>query len=822
MTTETVPDAHPAAQFEPVAHGDLRWVGRRVQRVEDAYLLTGRGEFLDDLEPRGTLHFAFVRSAVPSARIASLNASAALAMPGVVACFDASDLGNLGLRTALERPDFVATEMPALARDRIRHVGEAIAVVVATSPYAAEDGAEAVVVEYDELPAVASVDAALAEGAPLVHDEAPGNLLLDASMSFGDDIDAMFESAAHLVEAEIATGRLSALPLEGRGVLAAYDERSSRVILESSTQVPHLVRTGVAEALGIEESHVQVVVPDVGGGFGQKCVVAREEVVAAALCRRLRRRVKWVEDRREGLISGFQSREQHFKLRGAFDADATLLALEAEIWCDVGAYSCYPFSCAVEVLMAANELPGPYRLQRYRVRSRGVATNKTPIAPYRGVSRPQAVLAMERLMEVAADQIGIDRLELRHRNMISRDEFPYRNVVGALYDPGSYRESLTVCAGLFDEKEVAELRREAQVRGKLLGLGFACFVEPTAYGTASFAARKMTIVPGYEQATVRMDASGSVVVMVGTLSHGQGHATTYAQIVAERLGIDLARVRMVQGDTTAVPHGWGTFASRSLVAAGGALARASDDLASILRRIAGHVLEAAPADIELSDGRASVRGTPSAGVAIDELARVAHYRANTLPPDLGRGLEVIATFDPEGTYSNATHAALVELDPETGMVTIRRFAVVEDCGVMINPMIVDGQVAGGVTQGIGSALFEEFVYDETGQPLSGSLMDYLAPTATDVPRIEIHHLETPTDRTPLGAKGMGEGGAIGSPSAILNAVNDALRGLGAVARTPIRPEDVVAAIAGTALEPPRADAAGSRDLSLQVRPGGAT
>jgi carbon-monoxide dehydrogenase large subunit len=760
--------------------------------VEDRYLLTGRSSFVDDLSPYGSLHLAFVRSDVASAEIVSVDVSAALRTAGVVVVLDGRDLADLPpLRAVLDRPEFVQTDLPILARERVRHVGEPVAVVVAETLHAAEDGAEAVVVEYRHRQAVASIDAAIATGAPLVHEEATGNILLDFSSASSALIDEVFAGAAHVVEASVSTGRLTALPLEGRACLATFDERTGQVILHSSTQVPHIVRTGVALSLGLDEHRVRVISPDVGGGFGQKCVVAREEVITAALARRLRRPVKWTEDRREGMTSGYQAREQRYFLRGAFDAAGRLLGLDADILCDVGAYSCYPFSCGVEVLMAANELPGPYRLGSYRVRSRGVATNKPPIAPYRGVSRPQAVLAIERLMDVAGAATGLGPIEVRDRNLVGAGEFPYRNVMGASYD-----ESLARCAEELSYTAFRKSKEEARASGRMIGIGFATFVEPTAYGTATFGARRMTIVPGYEQATVRMDASGSVIVLVGTHSHGQGHATTYAQIIADRLGLDIGRIQIRQGDTELVPHGWGTFASRSIVAAGGALTKACDVLAGELCRIAAHLLEAAPTDVRLSEGRAEVLGTPSAFISIDELARTAHHKSDMLPPELGRGLEATESFDPEGTYSNATHGALVELDRETGAVKLLRLVVVEDCGVMINPMIVDGQVAGGVVQGIGSALLEELVYDAEGQPLATTLADYLVPTATDVPRLEIHHLETPSSRTTTGAKGMGEGGAIGAPAAILNAVNDALSGYGEIVRTPIRPADVLAAMRG--------------------------
>jgi aerobic carbon-monoxide dehydrogenase large subunit len=797
--------AAPAVGAPPGTAPAGRWIGQPVRRVEDRYLLTGRGRFVGDLEPSGTLHLALVRSYVASATIDAIDASAALSLPGVAAVITAADLAGVApLRGVLARPEFVATDMPILAADRVRHVGEPIAAVLAESAYLAEDAVELVQVSYRELPAVATAGEALAPGAAAVHEAAPGNVLVDVTPMSSPGLDGIFAAAAHVVEVAVSTARITAAPLEGRVCLAAFDERTGQVVLQTSTQVPHTVRTAVALSLGMDEHQVRVISPDVGGGFGQKCVVAREEVLTAAAARLLRRTVKWVEDRREGLTSGFQAREQFYRLRGAFDAGGRILGLDADVRCDVGAYSCYPVTCGVEVLMAANELPGPYRVQDYRVRSRGIATNKTPIAPYRGVSRPQAVLAMERLMDEAGRATGLGAVEVRDRNLIDASEFPYRNVMGASYDAGTYRESLAQCAGLLGYGDWPAEQARARAEGRLAGLGIACFVEPTAYGTASFGLRKMTIVPGYERATVRMDPSGSVIVLAGTHSHGQGHATTYAQIVADALGIDPDRVRLRQGDTELVPHGWGTFASRSIVAGGGAIARASADLAGQLREIAAHLMEAAPADLELAGGKAQVRGDPATSVPIAELARTAHHAAHLLPDGLGRGLEATASFDPEGTFSNATHGALVEVSPSTGAVQLIRYVVVEDCGVMINPMIVDGQVAGGVAQGIGAALFEELCFDESGQPVSGSFVDYLVPTAADLPEFEIHHLCTPTPRTPTGSKGMGEGGTIGAPAAVLNAVNDALAQVGAhVERIPIRPADVVAAIAAaTGSDPP--------------------
>jgi carbon-monoxide dehydrogenase large subunit len=777
------------------------WVGRSLRRVEDAYLLTGRGKFVADDDPPGTLHMAIVRSDAASATIESIDASAALALPGVVAVITAADLGDVApLRGVLDRPGFVATDMPILAKSQVRHVGEPIAAVLAQSAYLAEDAAELVDVTYSSRPAVMSIDAALAPTAATVHDAASGNLLVDYSATATTtSIDEVFGAASHVLEIELSTGRLSAAPLEGRACLASFDERTRQVLLRTSTQIPHTVRTAVSLSLGLDEHLVRVISPDVGGGFGQKCVVAREEVLTAALARLVKGSVKWVEDRREGLTSGFQAREQRYRVRGAFAADGELLGIDADIWCDVGAYSCYPVTCGVEVLMAANELPGPYRIRSYRAHSRGVTTNKTPIAPYRGVSRPQSVLVMERLMDEAGRVTGLGSARIRDRNLVDASEFPYRNLMGATYDRGTYRESLALCQEILDYDGWPARQARARAEGKLAGLGLACLVEPTAYGTASFGLRKMTIVPGYERATIRMDPSGSVMVMVGTHSHGQGHATTYAQIVADAIGIEPGRIWLRQGDTEVVPHGWGTFASRSIVAGGGAIARASSVLASQLRRIAAHLMEAAADDIELVGGQAQVKGDSATSMPIEELARVAHHAAHLLPDELGRGLEATESYDPEGTYSNATHGAVAEVSPDTGGVRLVRYVVVEDCGVMINPMIVDGQIAGGVAQGIAAALLEELCFDSAGQPVSGSFVDYLLPTASDVPDIEIHHLETPSPRTPTGAKGMGEGGTIGAPAAVFNAVNDALAQVGArVDRIPIRPADIVAAIAAGA------------------------
>ncbi|GAA4831000.1 xanthine dehydrogenase family protein molybdopterin-binding subunit [Saccharopolyspora rosea] len=768
-----------------------RWVGARLRRREDRRLLTGRGCFVDDLERASALSAAFVRSPLAAADIDAVDLTAVTEVDGVRAAFAAADLGLSGLVALLERDEFTPTTMPVLAADRIRYAGEPVAIVLADDPYTAEDGVELAAVDYTARRAVTSVDEALAEGAPRVHDELVANAFLDLT-PFDDDVDDVLTTAHCVVETTVDSARQNALPLEPRGCLAEWSDRDDQLVVHISTQVPHQVRTAVARCLGLSERQVRVIVPDVGGGFGLKCVVGREEIAVAAAALRLRRPVKWIEDRREGLFASFHGRQQHHRARAAFDADGRILALDAEIRCDVGAYSVFPFTSGVEPLMAAHEMPGVYRVPRYRVRARGVATNKAPTAPYRGVSRPQIVLVMERLMERAARRLGLDAVEVRRRNLI--DTFPHTGVNGITYDPGSYRESLDLCERRLTDEGWPRRRADPD---RTIGIGYACFNERTGYGTEAFAQRKMSVVPGYDISEVRMDPGGQVTVTTGTSAHGQGHETTLAQIAADRLGLHPNAVKVRQGDTDLVSYGWGTFGSRSAAIGGGAVRQAADRLAERIRTVAAHLLEADPDDVELDDGRCRLRDDPDRSVPLASVAETAYLRSHRLPKGTEPGLSGQAVFDvlTSGTFSNATHGAVVELDRRTGAVRLLRYLVVEDCGVVINPDIVDGQVRGGVAQGIAAALYEAIDYDADGQPTAGSLMDYLVPTAAEVPEIDVEHLETPCAFTETGAKGMGEGGTIGAPAAVLNAVNDALRGTGVeLDAVPVRPEQVQRAL----------------------------
>lgn len=795
--TTTVPD--PSS--EP-----MTWVGRSLPRVEDPAIVRGWGNYVADIAARDTcLYAVFIRSTVASGRIVSVSA------PHDVELVTARDLdGVRPIAPVLTRPDYVRVEMPILAHDVVRFTGEPIALVLAPTQAAAEDAAERVEVEIEPLPPVLDAAAAVQEGSPLVH---PGpfptdpNTVVDGRLTT-DGYDEALATAHRVLRIQVSCSRQSAMPMEARAAHVAYDRASGRATLSATTQMPHVIRTGICDSLGIPEDQLRVVAPDVGGGFGAKMALAREDVVLVHVARRLRRNVAWIETREENFMASWHSREQTYDITGAFTEDGRLVALGADIVADVGAYSCYPVTYGVEPLMAFAELPGPYQVQEYSVRSRGVLSNKCPIAPYRGVSRPVQTLAMERLMDVAAKELGIDRVELRYRNLVRA--FPHRTPTGLVLDASSHVESLEKAVEVIEVADFEERQRAARAEGRYLGLGFSCFAERTGYGTPAFASRSMAITPGYEQVQLGFDPSGNVVLRIGASPHGQGLRTTLAQVVADELGVDPSIVRVVHSDTDATPYGWGSFSSRSMVIAGGATKLAGTQLRDKVSRIAAARLECAVEDVEVRDGKAWVRG---AGVSIElaDIARFAHHSSHLLPEGDDPGLEVTAAYDPGGTFSNACHVAEVEVDPSTGAVTINRFVVVEDAGVLVNPAIVDGQVHGGVAQGIANALYEELIYDDRGILVTTSFMDYLPPTMNEVPHIEIHHLQTLSDFTVTGAKGVGEGGTIGAPAAVLNAISDALAPLGIEAfHIPTTPHMIRQAIRTAQADSPATGASPSR------------
>ena len=760
----------------------MRWVGRPLPRYEDPVLLQGRGRYTAD-QARGARILRFVRSPVARGRILTVNA------PQEVPVITAAGLGGVKpICPRLDRPDYVAVAQPILAAERVTYVGEPIAAVIADTAAEAEDLAERVTVEIDAETPVVTLDEALAPNAALVHHTAAGNTLIDAQFETRG-VTAALAAADQVVEFTFTSGRQAAVPLETRGAVAAFDPASGRVTLSASTQMPHLLRTGIADVLGIPESELRVIAPEVGGGFGQKMPLIPEYVVVVWAARRFACTVAWIEDRLENLTASFHARDQRLHLRGTFDADGRLMALDADVLCNVGAYSSFPVTCGVEPLMALADLPGPYRVPEYRARARGIASNTCPMAPYRGVSRPVITAAMERLMDCAAARLGLDTLEIRRRNLIA--EFPYTSVTGVVHDPGSYREAMEAAAEVVDIAQFRARQQTARAEGRWFGLGISVFAERTGPGTPAFAARRMVITPGFERVELIMDPSGFIEARIGSSPHGQGLKTSLAQLIADEIGIMPDEIRVVAGDTDRSPYGWGTFASRSLVIAGGACKLAAATLRERVQMVASQILEAAASDIEIADGRAFVRGT-DLGVEVRQLARAAYHQSDRFPAIAETGLSAMATYDPYGTFSNACHMAIVAVNIVTGQVQIEWFVVVEDAGRLINPMIVEGQIHGGVAQGIANALYEEVIYDDAGNVLTGSLADYLVPTTAEIPKIEIHHLETLAEASITGAKGLGEGGTIGAPAAVLNAASDALAPFGiGVFEMPITPQRIM-------------------------------
>jgi carbon-monoxide dehydrogenase large subunit len=770
-------------------------IGASLPRKEDARHLTGRGQFTADIRMPGTLEVAFLRSPHAHARIRGI----AVPPEAKGRVFTAADLPRIRpIRITTQAAGAKSPLWPPLATDTVRYVGEAIAACLAPSRAEAEDLAQSLDVAFEVLPTVVDAARERQGGRALVHESWGDNLYLERVVE-GGDITAAAEAAAITVSRDFRMNRQSGLPLEGRAVIAWRDHRLDEVVVHASTQVPHTMRVALAEFLGLEERTIRVVAPDVGGGFGPKARLYPEEIILAALALECDHPVRWVEDRGEHLLASAHTRDHHCRVTAHADRDGRILGVEAEIVVDAGAYGMWPQGPYQEAAMAARNLPGPYAIANYRARHYTVATNKAPLGPYRGVGRPSACFAIERIIDEVARAAGRDPVEVRIANMVPAAAMPFTTVAGMRLDNGDYAASVRLCAELLDLPAVRARRQTGEPDGRLIGVGFASFAEQTAHGAAEFVARGAAIIPGYESCTARILTDGSLVLMVGIQSHGQGLETTLSQIAAHELGIDPARISVRHGDTESTAFGFGTFASRSMVMAGGAVARASRLLRDKLCRIGAHLLQCGVAEVRCADG--AVHG-PRGSIGLAEIAHVAHLRMDGLPPGVDPLLDATATYEPAigtGVFSYATHGAVVAVDPETGFVELLDYAVAEDCGTMINPMIVEGQIRGGVVQGIGTALYEEIPYDAEGQPQVGTLADYLVPGAAELPAIKLGHLHTPATATEYGMKGMGEGGAVAPPAAIANAVRDALAALGApgeaeVNETPLTPRRVLAAI----------------------------
>jgi len=757
-------------------------IGLSLKRREDRRFLTGRGRYVDDLRLADLLHAAIVRSPHAHARIAAIDGRRALAMPGVVAVLTMADLPecDAAVPPLVPSPRLRPYAHPAIAAAKARHAGEAVAVAVADDIYRATDAAQAVDVHYGVLPAAATVDAALATGAPRVFDEWPDNAAGPSDGVVGD-VARGFGEAHVVVEARLGVPRLAAMPIEPRGVLVQPEAPDGRLTIWTSTQVPFAVRAAVAAALGLAEEQVRVIAPDVGGGFGAKGHVYPEDVLLAAVARRLRRPVKWIETRREHFLATAPDRDQRHHARLGVARDGAIAAVETEFTRDGGAY---PVIGDVISLNSINHLPGPYRIPNLKGSAVNVVTHKTFSAAYRGAGRPEIAYVLDRLLDRAARRAGLDPAVLRRRNLIRADEMPYttglryRDGVPIVYDPADYPAAFDRLLASFGYDEWRATQKTRRGAPQPIGIGLSAYLEGTGIGP-------------FEGADVKIDPSGVVYLQIGVSSQGQAHETTLAQVCAAELGVDAEQVVVVGGDTAVVGYGNGTIASRVAAVAGPAVARTAREVARKARLVAGEMLECAPADVVLTGGRAHVAGMTERGVDIGRLAR-ASLRSPTLLREGAPGLHACAFFRPETvTWAFGAHACAVEVDVETGAVRLLRYAAVHDCGRPLNPMVVEGQLHGGIVQGIGAALAEELVYDDAGQLLTGSLMEYGVPKADQVPPLEVIALDFPSTRNELGVKGVGESGIISPVPAIANAVEDALADRGVeITRVPLTPASV--------------------------------
>jgi carbon-monoxide dehydrogenase large subunit len=770
-------------------------IGARARRKEDTRFLHGRGNYVSDMIMPGQSEVAFLRSSVAHGRIMSIVKPAGFEDQVFVRA-DLKEAQTIVASSTL--PSYKLSGQDPLADGKVRFVGEMLAMCVAPTRAEAEDIAEKIEVEIEELPALVDAQAARADRANRVHEHWDDNLYLTLRADSG--FDAKSREAAVVVKREATLSRQAMVPLEGKAVLAHWDDRLDQLIVYASTQTPHMVRVGLAQTLELEEAQVRVISPDVGGGFGYKVILNPEDLCVAWLAMKFKRPFRYIEDRREHLIAGANARQHHYKLTGYADKRGRLLALDAEITIDGGAYSNWPFTIGLEPGQATGNLPGPYEFSGYRCRTDCVATNKPGFLPYRGVARTGVCFAMELMMDAIAREVGREAWEVRHDNLVPASAMPYDNVTKKHFDSGDYRKSLLTAKEKIGLDAVRERQRRGEPDKRYIGVGFATYCEQSAHGTSVFATWGLPLIPGYDQATVRVAPDGGIEVRAGVHSHGQGMETTLAQIVHTMIGVDIGKIRVMLGDTGLTPFSTGTYASRSIVMAGGAIATACRALIPRFVTIGAHLMQCAVNTARFENGQ--VVG-PQRAVSLKDVAEAWYLRPDRLPPDVDvGGLEATLAFKPKvdtGAFSYASHACIVAVDTELGHVEILDYVVVEDCGTLVNPMVVDGQTIGGTAQGIGTAMYEESPYDANGQPLASTFADYLLPGPTEIPNIRIYHMETPSPYTEFGIKGMGEGGAIAPPAVIFNAVNDALRPLGVeVNETPLTPRRLLAAIQSAA------------------------
>lgn len=785
----------------PKDHG----IGASPKRREDLRFLTGNGNYTDDINLYGQTYVHFLRSDVAHGRLNKVDTSDAAKMPGVVRIFTGADFAGVGgLPCGWQVTDKHGQPMqepphPVLAQGKVRHVGDPIAAIVAETYEQARDAAEAIVLDIEELPAVIDMKAAVKDGAPLVHDNLTSNLCYD--WGFVEDnkaaTDAAFKSAAHVTTLELVNNRLVANPMEPRVAVGDYNRSTDESTLYTTSQNPHVIRLLMgAFVLGIPEHKLRVVAPDVGGGFGTKIFHYAEEAFCTFAARQLKRPVKWTSSRSEAFMSDAHGRDHVTKIELALDADNNFMAIRTETYANMGAYLS-TFAPSVPTWLHGTLMAGNYRTPLVYVNVKAVFTNTVPVDAYRGAGRPEATYQLERVIDKAARELGVDPIKLRRQNFIH--EFPYQTPVAVVYDTGNYTATMDKLEEIADLSGFAARRKASEAKGKLRGLGVNCYIEACGIAPSNLVGQLGARAGLYESATVRVNATGSISVMTGSHSHGQGHETAFPQVIAEMLGIDESMIEIVHGDTAKGPMGMGTYGSRSLAVGGSAMVRATEKIINKAKKIAAHLMEASDADIEVKDGRFHVAGTDKS-VAWGDITLAAYVPHNYPLEDIEPGLEETAFYDPSNfTYPSGAYCCEVELDPDTGRVTIERFSAADDFGNIINPMIVSGQVHGGIGQGIGQALLEGCVYDDNGQLLTGSYMDYAMPRASDVPFYTVDHsCVTPCTHNPLGVKGCGEAGAIGSPPAVVNAVIDALHSAGKTHIThidmPLSPNRVWAAM----------------------------
>jgi carbon-monoxide dehydrogenase large subunit len=770
-----------------------RELGRRRVRKEDAKLVTGQTMWTDNMSLPGLLQFALLRSPMAHAKITQIDVSPALNMPGVIAAFSGADLadqlGSLPCAWPVT-PDMVSPAHPPIAVDEVRYVGDAVAVVVARDRYAAADALEAIEVSYEPLPAVTDMEAALADGSPLVHSDKGTNRCFDWPFAAGD-YEAAKAAADVVVSRRFIQQRLLPSAMEPRAVVVAPIAAADEYTVYSSTQIPHVLRVMLALTTGIPEHKIRVITPDVGGGFGSKLNVYAEEVIALILAKRLGRPVRWTESRSEGYQATIHGRDQIQDIEIAARADGKVLGLKVHLLADMGAY--LQLVTPGVPILGAFMFPAIYKMDAYDFHCTGVFTTKTPTDAYRGAGRPEATFAIERIMDELAVELGRDPMDLRKQNWITHEEFPFETICGLTYDSGNYEAATAKAEALFDYEGLRREQTERRERGDSvqLGIGISTFTEMCGLAPSRVLGSLSYGAGGWEAASIRMLPTGKVEVVTGSTPHGQGHVTSWSQIAADALGVPFEDVEVIYGDTDSSPKGMDTYGSRSLVVGGIAIHHAAAKVIEKARRVAAHLMEAAEADVEFANGAFSVSGSPEASLSIQEIA-LATFAAHNLPDGMEPTLDSDYVFDPENfSFPHGTHLCAMEVDTETGRATMRSYVCVDDIGKVVNPLIVEGQVHGGIAQGVAQALYEEAVYDDEGNLTTGTMADYLVPSAADLVSFVTDRTETPATSNPLGVKGVGEAGTIASTPAVINAIIDALRPMGVTEiRMPATPDRI--------------------------------